>query len=71
MPGIQVWAYAAGGEIYRTQTIHDSTYHFYNIPPGTYTLYAEVWIGELLYTGTAEVTVAADERNYGVDMLLR
>ncbi len=71
MPGIQVWAYAAGGEIYRTQTIHDSTYHFYNVPPGTYTLYAEVWIADVLYTGTTEVTVVADERNYGVDMLLQ
>jgi regulation of enolase protein 1 (concanavalin A-like superfamily) len=71
MPGIQVWAFAPGGALYRTKTIHDSTYHFYNVPPGTYTIYAEVWTDGILYSGTTEVTVVSDERNYGVDMLLK
>ncbi len=71
MSGIQVWAYAPGGELYTTKTIHDSTYHFYNVPPGTYTVYAEVWIENALYTATAEVEVVSDERNYGVNLLLQ
>jgi len=71
MSGIQVWAFAPGGELYTTQTIHDSTYHFYNIPAGRYTVYAEVWMENLLYTATTEVEVVADERNYGVDLLLQ
>ncbi len=71
MPGIQVWASRVGGELHRTQTIHDSTYHFYNVPPGTYIIYAEVWVGGYLYTATAEVQVAANERNYAVNLLLQ
>jgi hypothetical protein len=71
MPGIAVWAYAPGEQLYRTQTIHDSTYHFYNVSPGTYTVYAEVWTGGILYTGTTEVTLVANERNYSVDLLLQ
>ena len=69
--GIQIFAYARGGALYVTQTIHDSTYHFYNIPPGTYTVYAEVWFENLLYTATVEVTVVADERNHNVDLILQ
>ena len=71
MSGIPVWAFAPGGVMYRTQTIHDSTFHFYNIPPGTYAVYAEVWTGGILYSGSVEVDVVADERNYAVDMLLQ
>jgi regulation of enolase protein 1 (concanavalin A-like superfamily) len=71
MPGIKVWAFAPGATLLSTQTIHDSTYHFYNLPPGTYTIYAEVWTDGILYSGTTEVTVVADERNYGVGMLLQ
>jgi regulation of enolase protein 1 (concanavalin A-like superfamily) len=71
MPGIQVWAFAPGGVLFSTKTIHDSTYHFYNVPPGTYTIYAEVWTDGILYSSTMEVTVVTNERNYGVDMLLQ
>jgi hypothetical protein len=70
MPGVQVWAFAPGGTLYRTQTIHNSTYHFYNVPPGTYTIYAEVWVGGHLYTVTTETNVVANERNYSVNLLL-
>jgi regulation of enolase protein 1 (concanavalin A-like superfamily) len=71
MSGIQVWAFAPGGELYSTRTIHDSTYHFYNIPPGPYTIYAEVWMENILYTATTEAEVITDERNYGVNLLLQ
>jgi regulation of enolase protein 1 (concanavalin A-like superfamily) len=70
MPGIKVQAFAPGGELLRSQSIHNSTYHFYNIPPGTYVIYAEVWVGGHLYTATTEAEVSADERNYSVNLLL-
>jgi hypothetical protein len=68
--GIQIFAYARGGALYATRTIHDSTYHFYNVPPGTYTIYADLWVGASLYTSTTEITVMSNERNYAVDLLL-
>jgi hypothetical protein len=71
MPGIEVWAFARGGKLYRTKTIHDSTYHFYNIPPGAYTIYAEVWMEGILYTSTMEVEVVANQRNYAINLLLQ
>ena len=70
-PGENVWAYMPGGEVLHTTTIHDGTYHFYNIPPGTYTVYAETWVGNNMETGTTTVTVVADERNYHVNILLQ
>jgi hypothetical protein len=66
--GINVWAYSPGGQVYNTYTIQDGTYHFYNVPAGTYTIYAEFWEGSVLHYTTRTVTVAADERNYGVDL---
>jgi hypothetical protein len=70
MQGVDVWAYSQGGEVYHTTTIHDSTYHFYNVPAGTYTIYAEVWIGGGLRVTTTSVTVIVNERNYDVNMFL-
>ena len=69
--GVRVRAYSQGGNIYRTVSIHDSSYHFYNIPPGHYFIYAEAWVDGILNVGSAEVTVVSDERNYGVTLLLR
>jgi regulation of enolase protein 1 (concanavalin A-like superfamily) len=71
MPGLKVLAYAPGGQLYRTTTIHDSTYHFYNIPPGTYTVQAYVTVGGYEYWSSTEITLVADERNYGLDLLLQ
>lgn len=71
LPGADVWAYAQGGEILRTRAIHDGTYRFYNIPPGTYIIYAEAWMSGQLRTATTQVTVAANERNYDVNLLLQ
>ncbi|UCC62244.1 MAG: hypothetical protein JSV36_15910 [Anaerolineae bacterium] len=49
-PGTLVWAYRVGvDQLFMTYSIHDSTYHFYNIPPGTYTVFSEVWVGENLH----------------------
>jgi hypothetical protein len=67
--GIDVWAYSPAGEVYHTQTIHDGTYHFYNVPPNVppeaYTIYAEYWeggVGGTLHSTIMTVTVEADER---------
>ncbi|HOT91702.1 MAG TPA: TadE/TadG family type IV pilus assembly protein [Anaerolineae bacterium] len=71
LPGADVWAYTQGGEVYHTRSIQDGTYHFYNIPPGTYVVYAEALMSGQLRTATTQVTVAADERNYNVNLLLQ
>jgi hypothetical protein len=71
MPGVQVQAFAPDGAEYRTATTLDGTYRVYNLPPDTYTIYAEVWVDGVLYSSSKDVTVAADERNYGVDLLLQ
>jgi len=66
-----VWAYSRGGEVYHTRSIHDGTYHFYNVPPGTYTIYAEAWVGGHLRVDTATVTVVADEQKDNIHLLLQ
>ena len=71
MTGVEVAAYSQGGQLYRTTTIHDGSYHFYNIPPGTYHIYAEAWVSSSLLTASDTVTVVADERNYGVNLTLQ
>jgi hypothetical protein len=68
--GVDVWAYSQGGEVFHTITIQDGLYHFYNIPPGTYTIYSEIWIGGGLRFATTTVVVGADQRNYGVNLFL-
>jgi hypothetical protein len=70
-PGVNVAAYSQGGAVYRTISIQDGSYHFYNVPPGTYTVLAEAWIGGVLMVGENSVTVAADDHgNDGVDLSL-
>jgi len=70
LQGVDVWAYSPGGEVYHTVTIQDGSYHFYNITPGTYTIYSEIWIGGGLRSVATTVTVASDERNYSVNLFL-
>ncbi len=71
LPGTDVWAYTQGGTVYHTRSIHDGTYHFYNIPPGSYVIYAEAWVAGQLRTVTAEVTITANQRDYGINLLLQ
>lgn len=72
--GVDVWAYsqAAGGGSYHTVTIQDSTYHFYNVPPGDYTIYAETWIkeGARRVLRFATITVEADENRDDLNLFL-
>jgi hypothetical protein len=65
LQGIDVWAYSPEGGVLHTQSIHDGTYHFYNVEPGTYTVYAEYWeggVGGTLYTAVTIVTIGPDEQ---------
>ncbi len=71
LTGVDVWAYSQGGEVLHTRSIHDGTYHFYNIPPGSYTVYSQAWVTGQLRWDVTTVTVVADERNYRVDLLLK
>jgi hypothetical protein len=67
--GVDVWAYNnLSGEAYHTSTDVDGTYGFSNIPPGTYTIYSEIWIGAWLRFATTTV-VAYDDVD-GVNLLL-
>jgi len=59
--GAPIWAYGDGGELYATYSIHDATYHFYDIPPGPYIIYSEVWSGGLLYWAESSITLPQGE----------
>lgn len=71
LPGAEVWAYQQGGQTYETRSIHNGTYHFYNLPPGTYTIHSQTWVGSTLRTATTQVTIGADEVNFNVNLLLQ
>jgi hypothetical protein len=71
LTGVRVVAYSYGGQVHRTLSIHDGTYHFYNVPPGTYIIYAQAWVGGYLLVDSSSVTVVTNERNYNVPLLLQ
>jgi hypothetical protein len=70
-PGVRVWTYRQNGELLTTYTLHDSTYHFYNVEPGEYVIYAEHWDGPNLYSAFTTVTVGADQIISNLSLLLR
>jgi hypothetical protein len=73
LQGIDVWAYSPTGGMHHTQSIHDGTYHFYNVEPGTYTVYAEYWEAgspPTLYTAITTVTVGPDGHTDTVHLYL-
>jgi len=78
MQGIDVWAMQLPDgvtppenlDFQYTYTIQDSTYSFYNIQPGTYRIYAEVWVSGNLYSATQTVTIGAGETNTQVNLTL-
>lgn len=71
LTGANVWAYAQGSEVYKTQSIHDGTYRFYNMPPGTYQIYAEEWVGGTLRIASTSVTVEAGDDTDNLNLLLQ
>lgn len=73
MPGIDVYAYTADGELFTTYTIHDSTYHFYWVLPPNETIYiyAETYIGGYRYwTQTTVPPLPPGGQRDDVDLLL-
>ncbi len=71
MPGADVWAYTQGSDVLHTRAIHDGTYHFYNVQPGTYVIYAEAWVGGSLRTVSTSVDVEAGDRLTNINLLLQ
>ena len=68
MVGVTVWAYRTDGGECRpgenlcvTTSIHDSTYHFYNIEPGAYVIYSETVVGTQLKFDSEAVTLEAGD----------
>lgn len=61
--GADVWAYQRGTpNSYHTRALQDGSFHFYNVPPGEYVIYAEgLWGGEGIRYATVSLEVAADE----------
>jgi hypothetical protein len=66
---MDVWAYSSDANTtYHTVSLDggddlfpQGTYHFYNIPPGTYTIYSESWDSGLLLWDMKTVAVSAGE----------
>jgi hypothetical protein len=76
MPGVDVWAMQLPDGTtppdqlgyYTTYSIHDSTYNFYNLNPGTYRIYAQMFDASgVLYT--ASETVEVDDSWIGQERL--
>jgi len=67
MPGIEVWAIQLpdgttppeGLGTWSTYSIQDSTYNMFNLNPGRYRIYAEVWVSGNLYTAATTIQVEA------------
>jgi hypothetical protein len=71
LPGADVWAYGrGGGDVYHTQAIQDGTYHFYNIPPGEYVIYAEALVGGVPRYAMVTISLAADEEVHDLNLFL-
>ena len=69
MAGIDVWATQLPDgttppeelQVYTTRSLHDSSYNFYNLNPGRYRIYAEVWVSGNLYSAATTITVQAGD----------
>ncbi len=72
LPGATVWAYTQDGSQYQTVSIQGGSYHFYNLPPGTYTVYGEAWVNGTLQTAVyPSLTLAAGDMRDDIDLPLR
>ena len=78
MPGIDVWAVQLPDGTtppeelgaYTTYSIQDSTYNFYNLNPGRYRIYAEVWVSGNLYSASTTIQVQAGDSVADVNLNL-
>jgi hypothetical protein len=78
MEGIEVWAIQLPDgltppdqlDFQATYSIQDSTYSFFNLNPGTYRIYAEVWVSGNMYSAATTVSVGAGDVVTNVDLSL-
>jgi hypothetical protein len=78
MEGIDVWAIQLPDgltppdqlDFQATYSIQDSTYSFFNLNPGTYRIYAEVWVSGNMYSAATTVSVGAGDIVTNVDLSL-
>ena len=78
MAGIDVWAAQLPDgvtppeelDFETTQSIQDSSYRFYNLNPGRYRIYAEVWVSGNLYSASTTVVVEAGDARTDVNLNL-
>ena len=60
--GVDVHAYSPNGTYRHTQTIQDGSYHFYNLPQGTYTIYA-IYQDDQVNAQIMTVTIGIGDRS--------
>ena len=78
MSGIDVWAVQLPDgvtppeelAVYTTYSIQDSTFNFYNLNPGRYRIYAEVWVSGNLYSAVTTIQVNAGDSVADVNLNL-
>ena len=78
MAGIDVWAAQLPDgstppeelDYQTTQSIQDSRFSFYNLNPGRYRVYAEVWVSGNLYSASTTIDVRAGEVRTDVNLNL-
>jgi hypothetical protein len=78
MAGIDVWAAQLPDgvtppqelDFRTTQSIQDSSYRFYNLNPGRYRIYAEVWVSGNLYSASTTVEVKVGDVRTDVNLNL-
>ena len=67
LPGVDVWAIQLPDGttppeelgVWTTYSIHNSTYNLFNLNPGRYRIYAEVWVSGNLYSASTTIRVEA------------
>jgi hypothetical protein len=67
-PGVDVWATGPDGDIYHATAGEGGAFEFQYLPPGTYRIDAEIWIGDWLRFATT--TLEAVEGDYSVHLFL-
>jgi hypothetical protein len=78
MPGIDVWAIQLPDGttppedlgVWTTTSIQGSTYNLFNLNPGRYRIYAEVWVSGNLYSAATTIQVEAGDTVIDVNLNL-
>ncbi|MFQ5611021.1 MAG: TadE/TadG family type IV pilus assembly protein [Anaerolineae bacterium] len=68
--GVDVWAYQVNGPLFKTYSVQNGKYGFYNIPPGTYIVFTQYQVGSTIYQKTISVEVVANVQDFSKDLNL-